>query len=189
MGKRIETRQIVVSDRIHETMVLRTSRGRAWLAISDAKDFGAWFGAVFDRPFAEGVTVRGRFARPAGAADTTELDSYPGRPVELVVTRVEPDRRVSFIWHPHAVDPRADYDCEAPTEVSLEIEDDPEGVVLTMTESGFSWLPEARRTAAFFASERAWERRMLVLKQRVEGRSGALATFDARLTESRAERA
>lgn len=189
MGKRIETQQIVVSDRIHETMVLRTSRGRAWLAISDAKDFGAWFGAVFDRPFAEGATVRGRFARPAVAADTIELESHLGRPVELVVTRVEADRRVSFIWHPHAVDPRVDYEGEAPTEVSLEIEDDPEGVVLTMTESGFSWLPEARRTTAFLASERAWKQRMFLVKQRVEGRFGALAPYDARFTESRAERA
>jgi hypothetical protein len=189
MGKRIETQQIVVSDRIHETLVLRTSRGRAWLAISDAKDFGAWFGAVFDQPFAEGVTVRGRFTRPAVAANTTDLDSYPGRPVELVVTRVEAARCVSFVWHPHAVDPRADYDGEAPTQVSLEIEDDPEGVVLTMTESGFSWLPVARRTVAFLASERAWERRMLLLKQRVEGRFGARAPFDARFTELRAERA
>lgn len=189
MGKRIETQQIVVSDRIHETMVLRTSRGRAWLAISDAKDFGAWFGAVFDRPFVEGATVRGRFARPAVAADTSELESYVGRPVELVVTHIEADRRVSFAWHPHAVALGADYGGEAPTEVSLEIEDDPEGVVLTMTESGFSWLPEARRTVAFLASERAWEQRMLLVKQRVEGRFGVPAPFDERFTEVRPARA
>jgi uncharacterized protein YndB with AHSA1/START domain len=189
MGARIKTREIVASDRIHKTMVLHATRGRVWLAISDAKEFGAWFGAVFDRPFTRAATVTGRLARPAVAADFAELEPYFGTPIELVIEHIEPDRLVSFIWHPFAVDRDADYGGEAPTVVSLEIEDDPDGVVLTITESGFAYLPPARRAAAYVAHERAWEQRMLLIKRRVEvGRFGPLVRHEERVTESRARR-
>ena len=46
-------------DAIYETIVLRTSRGRAWSAISEANEFGTWFGARFDRHFEPGQRIRG----------------------------------------------------------------------------------------------------------------------------------
>jgi uncharacterized protein YndB with AHSA1/START domain len=189
MGARIRTQETVASDRIHKTMVLHASRGRVWLAISDAKEFGAWFGAVFDQPFAEGATLTGTLAPPAVDVEFGELERYFGMPLELVIEHIEPDRRISFLWHPFAVDRDADYGGEAPTVVSLEIEDDPDGVVLTITESGFSYLPAERRTAAFIANDRGWECRLLLIKRRVEaGRFGPLARHEDRLTESRARR-
>jgi len=190
MGARIKTRQIVPSDRIVKTITLRTSRGRVWLAISDQREFGAWFGASFDGPFTVGATVGGRFAPPSVAADFGELEPYFGMPFELVVERIEPDRLVSFLWHPFAVDRGIDYENEAPTSVTLDIEGDPEGVVLTITEMGFNSLPVARRAAAFVSNERGWERRLLFIQERVESRRfGGLPEIDARFTELRARRA
>ena len=42
------------TDRIEKKILLRAPRERVWRAISDAKEFGSWFGVVFEGHFAEG---------------------------------------------------------------------------------------------------------------------------------------
>ena len=40
------------TDRIEKKVLLRAPRERVWHAISDARQFGSWFGVEFDGPFA-----------------------------------------------------------------------------------------------------------------------------------------
>jgi uncharacterized protein YndB with AHSA1/START domain len=157
------------TDRIYETITLRSSRGRAWLAISNAQEFGAWFGARFDGDFAPGVTLRGTLepttADPEYAARQAR---YAGLPIELTVEAIDPDHRVTFSWHPFAVGVDPDAAFEPTTRVTLELNGDQEGVVLTVTESGFRYLPAARRAWAYLAHEDGWEQRLLLVKKHVE---------------------
>src|SRR3569833_90045 len=47
------------SDRIEKKMLLRAPLDRVWGAISEAKQFGSWFGVRFDGEFAAGAGVHG----------------------------------------------------------------------------------------------------------------------------------
>jgi hypothetical protein len=61
----------------------------------------------------------------------------------------------SWKWHPYAIDPKADYSAEPTTLVVFELEEVPEGTLLTVVQSGFEGIPclavwkrfEATRTA------------------------------------------
>ena len=48
------------TDRIEKSAVLRASLPRVWAAISDARQFGAWFGVALDGPFETGTRLHGR---------------------------------------------------------------------------------------------------------------------------------
>lgn len=171
----METRahEVHPKDRIYKTITLRASRGRAWGAISDVHEFGAWFGIHFDPeyfgPFVEGVRLTGTITPTIADRDVAnEQRAYAGMPIELFVDRIEPDRLIAFRWHPLAIERTVDYAAEPTTLVSLELEDDPEGVVLTITESGFDRLPPARRKRAFAANERGWELQTLLVRKYLE---------------------
>ena len=47
------------NDRIEKEVVLRAPLERVWRAISDADEFGRWFGVRFDGPFVAGTSVTG----------------------------------------------------------------------------------------------------------------------------------
>ena len=47
------------NDRIEMEVVLRAPLERVWRAISDADEFGRWFGVRFDAPFVAGTSVTG----------------------------------------------------------------------------------------------------------------------------------
>ena len=55
----------------------------------------------------------------------------------------------SYRWHPYAVDPEVDYSGEPTTRVVFELEDAPNGTLLTVVESGFDGIPAARRGKAY----------------------------------------
>jgi hypothetical protein len=69
---------------------------------------------------------------------------------------MEPERVFSFRWHPGAVEPGVDYSSEPTTLVVFELKEAPEGVLLTVTESGFDRIPLARRAKAFKGNEEGW---------------------------------
>ena len=54
------TDQPQTTDRIEKRFEVSAKRSRVWRAISDANEFGAWFGMKLDRPFTAGATVFGR---------------------------------------------------------------------------------------------------------------------------------
>ena len=69
---------------------------------------------------------------------------------------MEPERLFSFRWHPYAVDQRVDYSAEPTTLVVFQLEETRDGILLTVTESGFDQIPLARRATAFEANQQGW---------------------------------
>jgi uncharacterized protein YndB with AHSA1/START domain len=48
------------TDRIRKQVLLNAPRERVWQALSEAGQFGTWFGVRFDGPFVEGRRLTGR---------------------------------------------------------------------------------------------------------------------------------
>jgi uncharacterized protein YndB with AHSA1/START domain len=135
------------TDRIEKEIVLRAPRARVWRALTDGGEFGSWFGAALERtPFVPGTTVRGKITIPG----------YEHVTLELAVDRVEPERLLSWRWHPYAIDPKADYSREPTTLVVFELRDVPEGTLLKVVESGFDRIPATRRAEAWRMNDRGW---------------------------------
>ena len=138
------------TDRIAERIFLRVPRARVWRALTDAGEFGSWFGVKLAGAFAPGATVKG----------TITEKGYEGLPFELVVDRIEPQRLFSWRWHPYAVEPDVDYSAEPPTLVVCELEESAGGTVLTLVESGFDRVPAERRAEAYRMHEEGWAAQM-----------------------------
>ena len=146
------------ADRIEKKIVLRAPRERVWSAVSDSQKFGSWFGVVFDGPFAGGARLTGKITPTTVDADVAKMqEPYAGKAFEWTVERIEPMRRISFRWHPYAIEVGVDYSKEPTTLIEFELADAPNGIRLTITESGFDQIPLARRAKAFKANEGGWE--------------------------------
>ncbi|HLK36098.1 MAG TPA: SRPBCC family protein [Polyangiaceae bacterium] len=146
-----------VTDRIQKSILLRAPLPRVWRAISDAREFGTWFGVAFDGPFAPGARLTGKIVPTKVDPEVAELQApHEGAKFEIFVDRIEPERLIAFRWHPFAVDPKVDYSAEPTTLVVFELEKLGEGTRLTVTESGFDAIPIARRADAFKANEGGW---------------------------------
>lgn len=145
------------TDRIEKQVFLKAPRSRVWRAISDAREFGSWFGVRFDKSFAPGAQLRGTMTPTTVDAQMAERQKpYEGRAFDIVVDRVEPERFFSFRWHPYAVEPGVDYSKEAMTLVTFTLEAAAGGTQLTIVESGFDQLPAARRARAFEMNSGGW---------------------------------
>lgn len=144
-------------DRIEKKILLRAPRKRVWRALSDSTEFGNWFGVKFDGPFAPGASVRGVIVPTTVNAEVAKAQKeYEGTPFEITVEQMEPERLFSFRWHPFAVERGVDYSAEATTLIVFALEDVANGVMLTVTESGFDRIPLARQAKAFTANEQGW---------------------------------
>jgi uncharacterized protein YndB with AHSA1/START domain len=145
------------ADRIEKKILLHASLKRVWRALADSGEFGSWFGVRFEGPFAPGVAVRGVISpTTVDAAVGKAQEQYEGKPFEIVVEKMEAERLFSFRWHPFAVEANVDYSAEPMTLVEFMLEEVTEGVMLTVTESGFDQIPLARRAKAFTANEGGW---------------------------------
>jgi uncharacterized protein YndB with AHSA1/START domain len=140
------------TDRIERSVVIDASRERVWRALSDAEEFGTWFGAdLAGQTFVPGGHARGRITYPG----------YEHVFFDVVIERVEPPDLLSFRWHPYAVDPALDYSAEPPTLVTFTLADAPGGrTLLKLVESGFDSIPPARRREAFRMNSQGWEGQM-----------------------------
>lgn len=118
-----------------------------WRAISDKTEFGTWFKVSFDPgPFQPGEKVRGRITHPGYEHVTMEID----------LVEVVPEQRLSYRWHPYAIDPKTDFSSEPTTLVTFTLEDAPGGTRLCIVESGFDRLPPHRYDEAFRMNDRGW---------------------------------
>jgi uncharacterized protein YndB with AHSA1/START domain len=144
-------------DRIEKKTLLRATRKRVWRALSDSAEFGSWFGVKFDGPFVSGVGIRGVIVPTTVNAEVASAQKqYEGMPFEITIEQMEPERMLSFRWHPYAVERSVDYSVEPTTLVVFILEEVPNGVMLTVTESGFDRIPLSRRAKAFTANEQGW---------------------------------
>src|SRR5262245_378227 len=128
----------MTTDRIEKKVLLGAPRARVWRAIADAGEFGSWFGAALEGGFAAGAQVKGRITTPG----------YDHLTMEVAVERLDPERLLSFRWHPYAIDPKADYSGEPTTLVEFRLAEVGSGTELVVAESGFDRIPEARRAEA-----------------------------------------
>src|SRR5262245_52553812 len=119
--------QTVSTDRIEKRVTLRAPRARVWRAISSADEFGRWFGATLSGTFTPGTRITGPIT----------IKGYEHLTIEITVEKVEPERLMSFRWHPNATDPKRDYSSEPTTLVTFTLEDADGGTVLTVVENGF----------------------------------------------------
>jgi uncharacterized protein YndB with AHSA1/START domain len=137
-----------VSDRIERSIAINAPRARVWRALANAEEFGTWFGAnLKGQTIAPGQRVRGQITSCG----------YEHVWFDAVIERVEPEKLLSYRWHPYAVDPAVDYAKEEPTLVTFTLKDAPgNGTLLTVVESGFAKLPPHRRLEAFRMNDPGW---------------------------------
>jgi uncharacterized protein YndB with AHSA1/START domain len=148
---------VAVSDRIEKRIMLNAPRTRVWKAVAEAEQFGTWFGVKFDGPFQVGKPLRGVMVGTKVDPEVAKAQQpYAGKPFDIVVERIEPERLFSFRWHPYAVEPGVDYSKEPTTLIEFTLEEKDNGVMLTITESGFDRIPLERRAKAFTANEEGW---------------------------------
>lgn len=142
------------TDRIEKKIVLRAPRARVWRAISNAQEFGEWFGVKFAGAFAPGARVAGKITHKG----------YEKAPFEITVERMEPEQRFSFRWHPYAIEPDRDYSAEPTTLIEFTLEEVPGGTQLTVVETGFDRIPLERRAKAFEMNEKGWTGQMKAIE-------------------------
>ncbi len=154
------------TDRIEKHVFLRAPQEKVWNAISDAEQFGSWFGMEFDGAFAPGAQLMGR-TRPTTAdpARAAMQEKYAGIPIAFFVERVEPMRLFSFRWHPFAIDRSIDYSSEPMTLVTFTLAPADGGTALSVVETGFDSIPIARRADAFEANEEGWELQLQLIEK------------------------
>jgi uncharacterized protein YndB with AHSA1/START domain len=84
-------------------------------------------------------------------------EPWTGMACDFLVERIEPMRLFSFRWHPGADPVAAEAPDDQMTTVTFELADNPGGVLLTITESGFDRIPLERRAKAFADNDGGWE--------------------------------
>jgi uncharacterized protein YndB with AHSA1/START domain len=140
------------TDRIEQQVHIKAPRSKVWRALADAESFGDWFGvALKGKRFVAGEPISGNITYPG----------YEHVVWNVVVESIEPERKLSFRWHPYAIDPKVDYSHEPTTLVVFELEETPDGTLLHLTECGFDKLPPERRLEAFRMNSGGWDQQMV----------------------------
>jgi uncharacterized protein YndB with AHSA1/START domain len=147
-----------MTDRIEKEVFIGAPRSRVWKAISDKSEFGTWFGATL------GI---GTFAPAEEVKGNITLRGYEHVLMTMEVVEVEPESRMSYRWHPYAIDPNVDYSAEPKTLVTFTLEDAPDGTLLRVTESGFEHIPLHRRAEALKMNDGGWAAQMENVKRHV----------------------
>ena len=155
-----------VTDRIEKKILLRAPRARVWRALTDAREFGTWFGVKFDGPFKLGETARGVLVPTTiDPAVAKEQQQYAGMPFEINIDKMDHERLFAFRWYPSDPDPNVDYSKAPSTQVEFVLEEVAEGIMLTVTESGFDKLPLEQRIKAFSSNEHGWTMMVKVIEK------------------------
>jgi len=138
------------TDRIDKKVLLRAPRARVWRALTDAREFGQWFGVELSGTFAPGARMKGRITHKG----------YEHVTWDVTIERMEAPRLFSWRWHPYAVETGVDYSAEPTTLVEFELEEVASGTMLTVVESGFDRVPLTRRAEAFRMNDQGWAAQM-----------------------------
>ena len=153
------------TDRIEKEVVLRAPLERVWRAISDADEFGQWFGVRFDGPFVEGTSVTGVITPTTVDDDVARMqEAHAGKADTWHIVAIQPQRRLAFRWHPYPVEPGAGED-EPTTLVEFTLAEADGGVLLRIVESGFDNIPAERRAAAFEGNSEGWAKQTELVRK------------------------
>ena len=146
-----------MSDKIEKVIDLAVPSSRVWRALTDHNEFGQWFRVKLDGPFKTGSVSTGRILSPG----------YQHLAWEAIVEHMDFEKVFSLSWHPNAIDSEADYSAEPRTIVEFQLEPTAEGTRLTITESGFSRIPDPRRLEAFRSNREGWDHQARNIAQHV----------------------
>jgi uncharacterized protein YndB with AHSA1/START domain len=146
------------TDRIERKVLINASRARVWRALSDAGEFGDWFGVNFKgKTFVAGKHIQGKITYPG----------YEHLTMDVLVERIVPEQLLSWRWHPAAIDPNVDYSQEPTSLVVFELKEAEGGTLLTVVESGLDKIPLARRADVFRMNSSGWDQQMENIKKHV----------------------
>lgn len=146
-----------MSDRIEKTIDLNAPVERVWRALTDHREFGAWFRVALDGPFVLGQDSTGRITSPG-------YEHYRWR---ATVTAMDAPRLFAFRW-PHPADPAVDSPDDPTTLVEFRLAPIPSGTRLTIVESGFDALPPDRRATAMRDNDQGWAQQAGNIRAHVE---------------------
>ncbi len=147
-----------MSDRIEKIIELKAPVDRVWRALTDADQFGQWFGVNIYEPFAVGRRSSGRMTIPG----------HEGKAWDVEVLRMDRPSRFAFNWHPGGCAAGHDLSQEPPTLVEFHLQAIDTGTRLTLVESGFDALPAERREQAFSGNSRGWDFQLENIKRHAE---------------------
>lgn len=148
-----------MSDRIVKTVELKAPIERVWRALTDHREFGAWFKVALDQPFEVGRASTGRMTYPG-------FEHYPW---EAQIVRMDAPDVFAYTWpHPEDMD-APNFDGAPRTTVEFQLEAIDGGTRLTVIESGFEAVPESWRAKAMRQNEGGWEEQTRNIKAHVEG--------------------
>lgn len=149
-----------MSDLIEKEVALKAPVGRVWRALTDHREFGAWFRVKLEGPFRVGEESHGWITYPG----------YEHIRWRATVVEMDEPRRFALRWHPYAIDPDRDYSGEPTTLVEFLLEPgDDGGTRLVVRESGFDALPPERRDEAFRMNDNGWRLQMDNIGEHVDG--------------------
>jgi uncharacterized protein YndB with AHSA1/START domain len=138
-------------DRIERKVLVKATVARVWHALSDAEEFGGWFGVALEgKSFKAGERVQGHVTYPG----------YEHVIFDIVIERMEPQRLMSWRWHPAAIERDVDYSKEPTTLVQFELTAVDGGTLLSVVETGLASIPLPRRRDAFRLNSSGWEAQM-----------------------------
>ena len=79
------------TDRIERKVLIKAPRARVWRALSDAGEFGDWFGVNFKgKIFVAGQHIQGKITYPG----------YEHLNMDVLIERIVPEQLLSWRWHP-----------------------------------------------------------------------------------------
>jgi uncharacterized protein YndB with AHSA1/START domain len=145
--------------KIEKRVLLRAPLDRVWRAVTDAEEFGRWFGVRFDGPFVVGKAVTATITPTSVDPEVAKRqEPHAGVTSTWQIVAMEPRRRFAYRWHPcpGEPDPEGGQNAEPTTLVEFTLSETQGGVLLTITESGFENIPQARRSSSFEANAEGW---------------------------------
>jgi uncharacterized protein YndB with AHSA1/START domain len=146
------------TDRIERKVHIKAPRARVWRALTDAGEFGDWFGVNFKgKTFVAGKHIQGKITYPG----------YEHLTMDVLIERIVPEQLLSWRWHPAAIDPKVDYSQEPTTLVVFELKEVDGATMLTVAESGLDKIPLARRADVFRMNSSGWDEQMENIKKHV----------------------
>lgn len=135
-----------MTDSITRSIEIKAPIERVWQALTDYREFGAWFRVAIEAPFEVGKPAIGHITHKG----------YEHVRWTAQIVAMDAPRRFAFTWYPYAIDPAVDYTGEEPTLVEFRLEPRDGGTHLTITESGFDKVPAHRRDEALRMNGNGW---------------------------------
>ncbi|MDG4717393.1 MULTISPECIES: SRPBCC family protein [Thalassospira] len=147
-----------MSNTIEKSIEIKASRSRVWKALTDSKEFGAWFGINIEGPFVVGKVSKGMIT----------IDGFTHVPWNSTIKAMEEPAYFAYTWHPYAVDPDVDYSGEPETLVEFWLEEGGGQTSVRVRETGFDNLPPHRIADALRANTHGWGAQLENIKKHVE---------------------